>query len=251
MSPLDIDTVLAWRGRAVLDRDGEQIGTLDDILLDARTDLPAWGGVRTGLFGRKESYIPLDVVEEADDALRVPFEKRQVTEAPAADPDIAMTPEEEDALFSHYGREQIHGMAAQAPEPAAGGAVSQERSAADSQEQAGAEAEGRAGAQAPEADAVPEADRAPDADAAPAAGSAAEAEMIRSEEEIRTGTTGMRPSERVRLKKVLVTDEVKRTVPVRREEVRLETDPPPEGRIEDVQDVAEGESRSAEDRPAE
>jgi hypothetical protein len=213
MSPLDIDTVLAWRGRAVLDRDGEQIGTLDDILLDARTDLPAWGGVRTGLFGRKESYIPLDVVEEADDALRVPFEKRQVTEAPAADPDIAMTPEEEDALFSHYGREQTHGTAAQAPERAAGGAVSQERS--------------------------PAADRAP------------EAEMIRSEEEIRTGTTGMRPSERVRLKKVLVTDEVKRTVPVRREEVRLETDPPPEGRIEDVQDVGEGEPRPAEDRPAE
>ena len=70
-----------------------------------------------------------------------------------------------------------------------------------------------------------------------------EGEMIRSEEELRTGTTEMRPTERVRLKKVLVTDEVKRTVPVRREEIRLETDPPQEGTVESVQDVPEDERR--------
>jgi Domain of unknown function (DUF2382) len=54
----------------------------------------------------------------------------------------------------------------------------------------------------------------------------------------------------VRLKKVLVSDEVKKTVPVRREEVRLETDPPQEGRIESVEDLRGGERRPAEDRPA-
>jgi hypothetical protein len=62
-------------------------------------------------------------------------------------------------------------------------------------------------------------------------------EMIRSEEEVVTGTTDMRPAERVRLRKVLVTDHVTKTVPVRREEIRLETDPPPEGRVERVEDV--------------
>ena len=62
-------------------------------------------------------------------------------------------------------------------------------------------------------------------------------EMIRSEEEVVTSTTEMRPTERVRLRKVLVTEHVKKTVPVRREEIRLETDPPPEGRIERVEDV--------------
>jgi hypothetical protein len=54
-------------------------------------------------------------------------------------------------------------------------------------------------------------------------------EMIRSEEEVVTGTTPMRPAERVRLRKVLVTDYVKKTMPIRREEIRLETEPPPEG----------------------
>jgi stress response protein YsnF len=57
--------------------------------------------------------------------------------------------------------------------------------------------------------------------------------MVRSEEEITTGTTPMRPAERVRIRKVLVTDHVKKTVPVRREEVRLETDPPPAGAVDE------------------
>ena len=62
--------------------------------------------------------------------------------------------------------------------------------------------------------------------------------MIRSEEEVSVGKT-VKPAERVRLKKVIVEDEVTETVPVRREEIRLETDPPPEGRIESVEDFGE------------
>jgi len=78
----------------------------------------------------------------------------------------------------------------------------------------------------------PDGERAPDDDErAP--------EMIRSEEEVVTGTTEMRPAERVRLRKVLVTEHVKQTVPVRREEIRLETDPPAEGNVERVEDVDE------------
>jgi PRC-barrel domain protein/uncharacterized protein DUF2382 len=204
MSPLDIDTAMAWRGRTVVDRDGEKIGTLGEILLDSETDTPAWGGIRTGLFGRKESYLPLDELQEADgDVLQAPFEKRHVVGAPSVDPDVAMTAEDEATLFRHYGRER---------EP---GAREDEPGARED------EPDGRAGEPAPaRADERGE----------------PEGEMVRSEEEIRTGTTEMRPTERVRLKKVLVTDEVKRTVPVRREEVRLETDPPPEGAVEDVED---------------
>jgi hypothetical protein len=60
--------------------------------------------------------------------------------------------------------------------------------------------------------------------------------MIRSEEEVSVGKV-VRPAERVRLKKVIVEDEVTETVPVRKEKIQLETDPPPEGRIESVEDV--------------
>jgi stress response protein YsnF len=60
--------------------------------------------------------------------------------------------------------------------------------------------------------------------------------MIRSEEEASVRKT-VKPAERVRLKKVIVEDEATETVPVRPEEIRLETEPPPEGRIESVEDV--------------
>ena len=48
--------------------------------------------------------------------------------------------------------------------------------------------------------------------------------MTRSEEELRVGTRE-RETGRVRLRKYVVTEHVQRTVPVRREEVRLEREP--------------------------
>ena len=59
---------------------------------------------------------------------------------------------------------------------------------------------------------------------------------MRSEEEVRVRKEPVERRERVRLKKVTVTDEVQRTVPVRREEVRLEHEPPPEGRVVEVEE---------------
>jgi stress response protein YsnF len=78
---------------------------------------------------------------------------------------------------------------------------------------------------------------------APPSGEETDTAMTRSEEEVSIGKKSVRRAERVRLKKVLVEDEVSKTVPVRREEIRLETDPPPEGRIESVEDV-DHDSRS-------
>ena len=54
--------------------------------------------------------------------------------------------------------------------------------------------------------------------------------MTRSEEELRVGTAE-RESGRVRLKKYVVEDEVTQTVPVRREEVRLEREPITDGNV--------------------
>jgi PRC-barrel domain/Domain of unknown function (DUF2382) len=66
-----------------------------------------------------------------------------------------------------------------------------------------------------------------------------EREMIRSEEEVEFGVRPTVRKERVRLRKYMVTEHVEKTVPVRREEIRVEHDPPPEGRIVSVEDVGE------------
>ena len=179
-APPDIDTALAWRGRTVCDRDGDELGTLSALYLDNETRLPAWGGVKRGRLRKTETIVPLSDAAEVGDALQIPYDRAQFDDAPDIDPDVALTAEEERRLHEHYGREWS------APS-----------------------------------------DDEPDA------------AMTRSEEEISVKKKAVKRAERVRLKKVLVEDEVTQTVPVRKEVIRLEEDPPPEGHIESVEDVDE------------
>ena len=71
----------------------------------------------------------------------------------------------------------------------------------------------------------------------PPSGEETDSAMTRSEEEVEFGKRTKQRAERVRLRKVLVEDEETKTVPVRKEVIQLETEPPPEGRIESVEDV--------------
>jgi len=238
-----IDTALGWRGRTVHDEAGERIGTLEQLYLDAEDDRPAWAGVRTGLLGLRESFVPLAGAREDGDALVVPYAKDHVRDAPSVDPDAALDAEEEAALRRHYGLGDAASPArtddAVPPDrPATAGAatpaptddpVPLDRPGAGD---VGAEAAGTAGRD--DVTARGDADRD---DAAAGGGDGPPVEVIRSEEEVVAGTTAPRPTERVRLRKVRVTENVTRTVPVRREEVRLEHEPPPAGRIESVEDV--------------
>ena len=99
----DLDTILAWRGRTVRDRDGDKIGRVGELFLDRTTDLPAWAGVHTGLFGRHETLVPIEGIEEDGDDLRVPYDEAAVRDAPRLDPDVALSEDEERALHEHYG----------------------------------------------------------------------------------------------------------------------------------------------------
>jgi hypothetical protein len=188
MTDYDLDTILGWRGRTVRDRKDQEIGKIGDLYLDEQTDRPAYAGVRTGLFGRRESIIPLAGIVERDGELIAPYDAELVHDAPAVDPDEALDEAEQQRLARHY-------------------------------------------------DAPPPSSREEDTETDASADATAGAEMIRSEEEVVTGTTPMRPAERVRIRKVVVTENVTKEVPVRREEIRLETDPPPEGDVESVEDL--------------
>lgn len=169
--------MLGWRGRDVRDPDGEKIGTLGDVFLDRETQRPAWGGIRTGLFGRRESFVPLEELQPGEEDLVVPYPKDVVKDAPQIDPSVALSASEEEALWRHYGQDYERLPEGHDDEPAE-----------------------------PREDA-----------------------MTRSEEEVEVHEGAMQPAERVRLRKVLVTDHETRTVPVRKEVVQLETEPPPEG----------------------
>ena len=104
MVPLDIETALDWRGRTVVDRDGDKVGTFDELYLD-EDDRPAWGAVTTGLFGMRQTFVPLSEAQPEGDALRVPFDKDTVKDAPNVDPDTQLSAEELEAEAQRFQRE--------------------------------------------------------------------------------------------------------------------------------------------------
>src|SRR5215211_116009 len=95
-APPDIDTALAWRGRTVCDRDGDELGTLSALYLDNETRLPAWAGVKRGRLRKSETIVPLGDATEVGDALQIPYDRAQFDDAPDIDHDVALTGSEEE-----------------------------------------------------------------------------------------------------------------------------------------------------------
>ena len=99
-----LEDVQTWRGKKVVDADGDKIGTIQDVFLDRQTGEPEWATVKTGLFGLKSSFVPITDAELVDDdTVRVPYQKEQVKDAPRVD-DEDLSPEDERRLWEHYGR---------------------------------------------------------------------------------------------------------------------------------------------------
>jgi uncharacterized protein (TIGR02271 family) len=126
------------------------------------------------------------------DSVQVPYDKQQVTDAPSMEADGSLSQDEEAQLYRHYGLD-----------------YSEHRS--DSGLAAGT-------------------DRDADADTdhgtvgRDTSGPTTDNAMTRSEEELQVGTT-QRERGRVRLRKYVTTEQVTQTVPVQREELRVEREP--------------------------
>jgi sporulation protein YlmC with PRC-barrel domain len=90
------------RGDDLRDRDGDKIGTIEEIYLDVDTGAPEWALVSTGLLGSKRTFVPL---REATGTLRVPFDKATVKAAPKVDPNGHLSRRDEAELYRHYGME--------------------------------------------------------------------------------------------------------------------------------------------------
>jgi PRC-barrel domain len=103
MAAFDPATLERWRALAIVDRDGSTVGTISEFYLDRETGHPTWALVNTGLFGTSQSFVPLVHATEISDGLQVPYEKRHIKDAPRVDLHDELTPDEEAALFAHYG----------------------------------------------------------------------------------------------------------------------------------------------------
>jgi uncharacterized protein (TIGR02271 family) len=173
----------------VYGQDREKIGKVGQVYLDDQTGEPTFMTVSTGLFGTKETFVPVKDAREENGDLYVPYTKDFIKDAPNMDPDEHLSEEEQDRLYAYYAGQG--GYAAAGTTGTAGGEQTTERGTA-------------------------------------ATAGDTDAEVIRREEQLKVGTE-TREAGRARLRKYVTTETENVQVPVSREEVRVERTPVSEG----------------------
>jgi uncharacterized protein (TIGR02271 family) len=180
-----------WHGRTMVGLDGEKIGKISEIYEDPDTGNPEWATVSSGLFDTKSNFVPLAGAAPDGEDVRADVTKNQVKDAPGVENDGDLSEAEERRLFEHYGVPYTSLGSTTAQDAPRGGQGTQ-----TGREQVGHDTSGRSTDDA----------------------------MTRSEEELTVGTR-QREAGRARLRKYVVTEMVTKTVPVNREEVRIEREP--------------------------
>ena len=92
-----------WRGKDVLDRDGEKIGKLEDVYVDTETDVEEFGTVKQGMISKRLTFVPLGDVTASPDHLQVLVSKSLVKDAPNIDTEAELSSFDEEGVYRHYG----------------------------------------------------------------------------------------------------------------------------------------------------
>lgn len=176
--------------------DHHKVGEVGQFYLDNQTGNASWVTVKTGLFGTSQSFVPLNDAQVDGEDVVVNFKKEQIKDAPRIDPGAALSPEEENQLYTYYNID-----------PALDSTPDRSPDDADNRETDGGGRQtgpGNAGGDT--------------------SGPTTDQAMTRSEEQVHVGTR-TEESGRARLRKYVVTENVTQTVPVAHEEVRVEREP--------------------------
>jgi hypothetical protein len=92
-----------WRGRELVDRNGERIGKLEEVYFDIETDEPQFGTVKEGFLGRHLTFVPLTGITIGPDNLQMSVTAEQVKNAPnLALQGGELSQSDESALYHHY-----------------------------------------------------------------------------------------------------------------------------------------------------
>jgi len=183
-------------GVSVEGSDGSKIGKVTDVYLDDQTSKPEWAAVKTGMFGGHVSLVPLANASFDGEALKVPYDKDQVKNAPHQDPAQELSRQQEAEIFEHYG-------------VAYGGDTVTAKTGGEGKQESGQRRD-RAGE--------------PGVEGKDTSGPTTDKAMTRSEEQLHVGTEQVHGGT-ARLRKHIVTENVTKTVPVSHEEVRVQREP--------------------------
>jgi uncharacterized protein (TIGR02271 family) len=213
------DTLDRVIGADVYDADGSKIGTASEVFLDDQSGNPEWVTVKTGLFGTKETFVPIREADLTSDGLRVPVSKEQVKNAPKIDTDGHLSPQEEEELYRYYG---VGGTGRHSDVQST--TTDTSRTTTNTGMGAGVtdtvgDTTANTTAGYTDTDVNRHGTKGHDT-----SGPTTDDAMTLSEERVNVGTQQVEAG-RARLRKYVVEDEVTETVPVKREEVRVEREP--------------------------
>lgn len=96
-------------GATVYDRDEDKIGEVGQVYYDDDTNEPKWITVAVGLFGIRETFVPLQGADLGGDRVTVDYDKATVKGAPRGDEADHLTADEEASLCRHYGLDPAGG----------------------------------------------------------------------------------------------------------------------------------------------
>ena len=223
------DQLQGLHGATAYDRDGDKIGKVGDVYFDDRTNEPTWVTVHTGLFGTNETFVPVQGADvSGSDRVTLAYDKATVKDAPNIAEDGHLSPEDEQRLYRHYGVDY-------GSDHAGGDYATGDRTTGV----AGVGTAGTGRHELVDGDVDRDVTRGDvrdrDRDGVyddvegqtvghDTSGPTTDRSMTRSEEQLRVGTE-TQESGRARLRKYVVTEQQNVTVPVSREEVRLEREP--------------------------
>ncbi|MFB9071496.1 YsnF/AvaK domain-containing protein [Citricoccus parietis] len=179
------------------------MGSVGQVYLDDRTNQPTFVTVKTGLFGAKETFVPISEASPSRDGLQVPFDKAFVKDAPNVEADGSLTPQEEQRIYEYYSIDSS-GTAAGTGQGTAAGT-----------------GQGTAAGTVPGADSDAGHDTSGDA----GRDVSTDTESVTARNEQLNVGTEVRETGRVRLRKHTYTDTETVEVPVSREEIVVEREP--------------------------
>ncbi len=99
MATYDVNALLS---ATAYGSDGDKIGKVEQVFLDDNTEEVTFVTVNTGLFGTKESFVPVDGAQQDGDRLVLPYTKGVVKDAPNVDADQHLSPAEEEEIYRYY-----------------------------------------------------------------------------------------------------------------------------------------------------
>jgi len=207
----DIDTLYS---ATAVDRDGDRLGKVGQVYVSDDGRQPLFVTVHTGLFGTKQSFVPLQGADLRGDTVTLQYDKDTIKGAPNIDDDGALSDDEQETLFDYYdGRSGGVASGVGGTTAGLGTGVDTDRREGftDTDRTAGYTDTDRS---TTDRDTVGHDTSGPTTDEA----------MTRSEEHLNVGTQRLE-SGRVRLRKHVVTERESVNVPVSHEEVRIEREP--------------------------